>query len=203
METLTTTLVVDGSSDRTLLPVIEFLLDTWCPIPNRILFAEGLHDGPLATRIPRALQLYPCDLLFVHRDSETASAATRQQDIETAVQALTAPPAFICLVPVRMTESWLLLDQQAIRAAAGNPNGTSDLQLPVAKLIEKLPDPKRILFEALAAASDLGGRRKRQFKPDAARHRVAELMDVANLRTLASFAHAEKQVKKYFASHDQ
>lgn len=203
MKTLTTTLVVDGSSDRALAPVVQFLLDEWCPVPSRALFAEGLHDGPLAARLPRALQLYPCDLLFIHRDSEGASAAVRQQEVKVAIEGLANPPPYVCLIPIRMTESWLLLDQNAIRAAAGNPNGTTDLQLPISKLVESLPDPKHKLFAALTTASDLTGRRRRQFKPDAARHRVAELMNVSSLRRLASFSHAEEQVKKFFAAYDE
>ncbi|WP_083259350.1 DUF4276 family protein [Variovorax boronicumulans] len=201
MKILTATLVVDGTSDRTLLPVVQFLLDEWSPWPHRILFAEGLHNGPLTTRLPRALQLYPCDLLFVHRDAEATPATNRQEEIEAAARQIKRPPSHICLIPVRMTESWLLLDQQAIRTAAGNPQGTAVLQLPPAKAVEKLADPKAKLFEALIAASDRTGRRKRQFKPEAARHRVAELMDLSNLRAIPSFAHAESQVKEYFANH--
>ncbi|QRF57464.1 DUF4276 family protein [Variovorax paradoxus] len=198
MRTLTATLVTDGTSDRTLLPVVQFLLDEWSPIPHRILFAEGLHRGPLTARLPRVLQLYPCDLLFIHRDAEAAPPATRQQEIEQAAKQVRIPTSHICLIPVRMTESWLLLDSKAIRAAAGNPDGNSPLQLPPPKSIEKLTDPKAKLFEALVSASDRTGRRKRQFKPEAARHRVAELMDLSSLRLIPSFAHAEAQVKQFF-----
>lgn len=202
MKILTATLIADGTSDRTLLPVVQFLLDEWSPWPHRILFAEGLHNGPLTTRLPHAVRLYPCDLLFVHRDAETAMPATRQQEIELATKQIAAPPSYICLIPVRMTESWLLLDPQAIRTAAGNPHGTATLQLPPIKSVEKVPDPKAKLFEALTAASDLTGRRKRQFKPEAARHRVAELLDPTSLRQVPSFIHAEAQVKKFFENYE-
>lgn len=202
MKILTATLVADGTSDRTLLPVVQFLLDEWSPWPHRILFAEGLHNGPLTARLPRAVQLYPCDLLFVHRDAEAVPATTRQQEIDLAAKQLAKPLSHVCLIPIRMTESWLLLDQQAIRTAAGNPHGTTVLQLPPAKSVEKLPDPKTKLFDALIAASDRAGRRKRQFKPEAARHRVAELMDFSSLRQVPSFAHAEAQVKQFFENHE-
>jgi hypothetical protein len=198
MKILTATLITDGTSDRTLLPIVQFLLDEWSPRPHRIFFAEGLHHGPLEVRLPRAMDLYPSDLLFVHRDAETATSEIRQQEIESAIRQLAKPPPHICLIPVRMTESWLLLDHEAIRAAAGNPQGTTALQLPIAKLVEKTPDPKSKLFEALVTASERTGRRKRQFKPEAARHRVAELMNFSKLRQIASFAHAEAQVKAFF-----
>jgi hypothetical protein len=202
MKTLTATLVADGTSDRMLLPIIQFLLDEWSPVPHRTLFAEGLHIGPLSVRLPRALQLYPCDLLFIHRDAEAAPSKDRQQEIEKAAAQLANPPTHICLIPIRMTESWLLLDQQAIRTAAGNPRGTAPLELPSSKTIERLADPKTRLFDALNAATDNTGRRKRQFKPEAARHRVAELMNLASLRQLPSFEHSEAQVKQFFKTYE-
>lgn len=202
MKILTATLVADGTSDRTLLPVVQFLLDEWSPWPHRILFAEGLHNGSLAERLPRVMQLYPCDLLFIHRDAEATAATVRQQEIDLAVKKIANSMPHICLIPIRMTESWLLLDHQAIRTAAGNPHGKATLQLPAAKSVEKLPDPKAKLFEALIVASDRAGRRKRQFKPEAARHRVAELMNLASLRQVPSFLHAETQVKQFFESHE-
>jgi hypothetical protein len=203
MTTLTATLMADGTSDRTLIPIIQFLLDEWCPQPYRILFAEGLPHGPLRDRLPYAMKLYPCDLLFIHRDAEAAPALARQQEIDDAMNQIihqmgASKSGYICLIPIRMTESWLLLDSKAIRAAAGNPNGTADLALPAARSIEKIADPKARLFSALVAASDLAGRRRRQFKPEAARHRVAELMCIAKLRQLGSFIHAENQVKRFF-----
>jgi hypothetical protein len=202
MKTLTATLVADGTSDRMLLPIIQFLLDEWSPVPHRTLFAEGLHIGPLSERLPRALQLYPCDLLFIHRDAEAAPAKDRQQEIATAAAQLANPPTHICLIPIRMTESWLLLDQQAIRTAAGNPQGTTALDLPPSMSVERLADPKARLFVALNAATDSTGRRKRRFKPEAARHRVAELMNLASLRQLPSFEHSETQVKQFFKTYE-
>jgi hypothetical protein len=40
------------------------------------------------------------------------------------------PVRHIPVVPVRMTEAWLLADEFAIRSAPGNPNGTQSLDLP-------------------------------------------------------------------------
>jgi hypothetical protein len=202
MKTLTATLVADGTSDRTLVPLVQFLLDEWSPLPHRILFADGLHDGPLANRLPKAMQLYPCDLLFVHRDAEGGAVDAREQEVRDAAALLVNPPSHVCLVPVRMTESWLLLDEQAIRSAAGNPRGTSPLQLPAARAIENLADPKARLFEALVAASDRTGRRRRKFRPDVARHRVAELLHAPALRQLPSFTHAEQQIRDFFETYE-
>ena len=201
MKILTATLIADGTSDRTLIPILQFLLDEWSPLPHRLLFAEGIHNVPLVRKLDLALRLYPCDLLFVHRDAETSPPDSRCVEINTAVKQLPDPVPYICIVPVRMTEAWLLLDPDAIRAAAGNPQGTAALQLPQAKYIEKVADPKAKLFEALTIASERTGRRKRQFKPEIARHRVAELMKCETLRASPSFASAEMQVKNFFQSY--
>lgn len=148
MKTLTATLITDGTSDRTLLPIVQYLLDEWSPLPHRTLFAEGLHSGSLKSRIPRVIELFPCDLLFIHRDAEREPLANRVQEIRTALaESVTQHRPHICLVPVRMTESWLLLDERAIRSAAGNPEGRIPLKLPKANAIEELADPKSKLFE--------------------------------------------------------
>ncbi|ACR28349.1 DUF4276 family protein [Burkholderia glumae] len=202
MKTLTVTLLTDGTSDRTLLPIVQFLLDEWSPFPHRTLFADGLHSGALNARLPRVIELFPCDLLFIHRDAEREPLETRVQEIQTAL-AESAPQHLphICLVPVRMTESWLLLDEPAIRSAAGNPDGRTPLKLPKAAAIEGLADPKSKLFESLTAAAEVTGRHRRRFSPEAARHRVAEILDPSVLRQLASFQFAEKQVRDFFRTN--
>lgn len=202
MKTLTATLLTDGSSDRTLLPIVQFLLDEWSPLPHRTLFADSLHSGSLKLRLPKVIELFPCDLLFVHRDAEREPLETRVQEIREAL-AESAPQHFphICLVPVRMTESWLLLDELAIRSAAGNPDGRIPLKLPRAAAVEGLADPKSKLFESLVTAAEMTGRHRRRFSPEAARHRVAEILDPSMLRQLASFKFAEAQVREFFCTN--
>lgn len=67
------------------------------------------------------------------------------------------------VVPVRMTEAWLLFDQLSIRAAAGNPRGVEELNLPKLDTIENIPDPKATLYKALTLASGLSTRRRSKF----------------------------------------
>lgn len=204
MTIITATLVAEGTSDRVLLPFINFLMDIHSPDPHRTFFAEGLGHGPLSTRIPRAIDQFPCDLLFIHRDCDNETVQTREKEIEdaTASFGMRKPaPHPIHIIPVRMTESWLLVDPVAIRIAAGNPNGQQDLNLPRLDRLESQPDPKQILFAALSAAKDLNARRLRTFRPESLRHRVSELItDYSPLRSLPSFRHFEAQVAGYFDS---
>lgn len=204
MQTLTATLVTDGSSDRVLLPIIDFLMNEHSSLPFRTIFAQGAHRGTLAQRVAEAVAHYPCDLLFVHRDAEAVAVADREQEIMQATEGLPPTSHAVHIIPVRMTESWLLMDAPAIRAAAGNPTGKQALGLPAASRIEALPDPKAILFGALVRAKDLGARRRASIRPEALRHRVAELIeDHGVLRQLASFQHLEHQVQTYFRTRHQ
>lgn len=202
MPSISLTLVADGSSDRVLLPLIEALMDQHCPVPFVSRFADGLPPDARTTseRMKAALRLYPCDLLFVHRDAESSDAPTREEEIRRGVEGITPPPSLICVIPVRMTEAWLLTSETAIRAAVGNPNGSVDLNLPPVAKLESV-DAKEVLFRALEAAKDLGTRRTSKFRPDAYRHRVAELFqETDSLRRLPSFRHLEAQVSAYFST---
>ena len=112
------------------------------------------------------------EIIFVHRDSEDRDPAPRYAEIANAVaQAAFCGPA-VAVVPVRMTEAWLLLDEDAIRLVAGAPSGTSQLGLPKIAEVERLADPKAFLKEALATASGLRGRRLKIFSGQFDVHRA-------------------------------
>ena len=76
------------------------------------------------------------------------------------------------VVPIRMTEAWLLLDEEAIRKVAERPNGRTPLDLPKPHEVESIADPKRRLKETLLLASQTSGRRHQQFARDFSRHRA-------------------------------
>ncbi|MEX8519707.1 MAG: hypothetical protein AB3X44_14445 [Leptothrix sp. (in: b-proteobacteria)] len=192
--------MADGSSDRVLIPLLEMLLDEHCPGPYRSPHFADLPAGmPLMDRVSQAIDLYPCDLLFVHRDAEKELPAARIEEIQQALASLDSAPASISIIPVRMTESWLLVDEPAIRKAAGNPAGKVALNLPRLDRIESLPDPKDVLFEALRTASELPQGRLRKFNPEAKRHHVTHQIDNLDyLRRLPSFQHLEHQIQMHF-----
>ena len=196
---LEVTLVADGSSDRVLVPIIESVFDVYCrDRPFVVRFADGVHHGPLVERLVQAMQLFPCDILLVHRDAEGEALVVREAEIANAVQQAGATIQRVNVVPVRMTESWLLLDAAAIRSASGNPHGQVALDLPTAATVEKVVGAKDALFVALETASELSARRRRRFDRNQARQRVAQLLDFKLLRTLSSFRHFEKQVTDLF-----
>jgi hypothetical protein len=87
--------------------------------------------------------------------------------------------AHVPVIPVRMLETWLLLDADAIREVAGNPNGTVPLGLPKPSRAESVPKPKDLLREAIAKASEEKGRslQKLQTRFPANRKRLLEMLD--------------------------
>lgn len=205
MPTIDCSLVSDGSSDAALLPLIrwavarhagEYLVEAvWAdlrrsrrPLPT------------LANRIVEGMELYPCDILFVHRDAEAQSYEQRKCEIDNAValareRGLRVP--CVCVVPVRMQEAWLLLEEAAIRRAAGNPNGTTRLALPAVGKIERIPDPKQQLYDLLRSASGLGCRRLQSFRPGKQARLVSEHMEnMVVLRHLPAFQRFEAEVRE-------
>ena len=80
-------------------------------------------------RIEFALEAYPCDCLFIHRDAERdPTRIPRREEIQKAIESLECQDAVphVCVVPIRMTEAWLLFDEAAIQRAAGTPTEKSN-----------------------------------------------------------------------------
>ena len=205
MERLRFTLVADGPSDRALLPVLTWLLRQHCEgvsIQPEFSDLRWLPNPPqgLFRRIDKSMELYPCDLLFVHRDAEGESVEKRQDEIRAALErserGKTLP--VVCVVPVRMQEAWLLIDESALKRAAGNPENRQRLSMPPVKRLEDLPDPKRVLHDLLREASDCRGpRRLKNFNRDLGKcvQLVAEhIGDFGLLRGLTAFRELENQV---------
>jgi len=200
MKRVTATLVTDGTSDKLLVPLIELLFSQHTDRAYQVNCADGLPPvaSGLRARLDAALELFPCDIMFVHRDAERESPSVRQREIELSWPDSPPKTVLICVIPVRMTEAWLIASELPIRSAVGNPNGVAQLSLPAIKDIETLPDPKELLFSALRTASGLNASRKRRLNPHTYRHRVSELTeDLAPLRQLSSFRHLEAQVQKH------
>lgn len=200
MQEIRYTLITDGSSDRALMPILTWLLiELGVNIPIQSAWADlaRLPHPPkkLADRIERAIALYPCDLLFVHRDAEKEPRQKRVSEINQAVELI--PPdirlPIVCVIPVKMTEAWLLIDERAIREAAGNPKGNKTLNLPKLSKIEALSDPKETLEALLELARGHSPRKKQTVSIT----RIAELIDdFQPLKQLPAFIALEFELKQ-------
>ncbi len=199
---LTYTVVGDGTSESTLIPMLDWLIrksgydgELQGQCCDFRLF-KRTQGNLLAQRIEYGLRLYPCDLLFVHRDAERASRQKRAQEITVALNISSAPIPSICVIPVRMTETWLLFNEAAIRRAAGNPNGRVALSLPNLTTLENLAKPKGILYALIKQATGLSNRRREYFPVSSSAKRITEyIQDFSPLRSLSAFAALELDVR--------
>jgi hypothetical protein len=204
MKEIRYTLLADGPSDRALIPILTWLLREY--YPNYAIQAEwaDLRRLPrkpesLAEKIERSVDLYPCDILFVQRDAEKQTIDSRKNEIREAIELVAefySIPTTINVIPIRMQEAWLLFDESAIRKASGNPNGQETLCLPHLNKIERLPNPKRILYDLLRKASGLSGRRLSRLQVNSYAPRVSEFINsFAPLRALSAFNALESDIQ--------
>jgi len=203
MSELTFTLLADGPSDAALVPILRWSLRQHMQLTTIQLEWADLRRLPnpprdLPSRIQEALKLYPCDVLFVHRDAENQDPDLRYCEVNEAIEGVAAEIGrmhYLCVVPVRMQEAWLLIDQSAIRRAAGNPNGQNALDLPDLSEIESIPSPKERLLQLLKDASELRGRRLKKFRPTKHVHLIAaNISDFSPLRQLPAFQRLEADI---------
>lgn len=202
------TLVGDGSSDALLKPLLEWLLAQHLPTGAAVPIAVPewgrlpIAVPTLPARLLAAHTFFPADVYFVHRDTEKDGTwQGRCHEIAAAAAQVFAGqvPHLVRVVPVRMTETWLLHNEAAIRAAAENPNGRQPLALPHPARLEALPEAKTHLLHLLRQASELTGRRLRRFEAHE-RHRLYRLADLqqetgfAVLRQLPSFRALEQEI---------
>ncbi|MGL4743860.1 MAG: hypothetical protein ACRCXL_05665 [Dermatophilaceae bacterium] len=140
--------IAEGSSDAPLADIVERLfarqqvnLRVTAPDLSRLPRKVGkdltstLHAGlELLGDVPK--------VLVIHRDANGAGRPARLDEIRAASTELAPDAVLVPIVPVRMTEAWLLLDEVSIRRVAGNPKGRTTPDLPKHGEIERCADPK-------------------------------------------------------------
>jgi hypothetical protein len=204
MDRISFTLVSEGSSDRALIPHLTWLLEQNgidIPIESEWADLRFLPERPrgLIEKIRFGFELYPCDLLFVHRDSDRETIGNRKNEIENAISEAfnEESPVYVCVIPVRMLEAWLLFDENAIRRASGNPNGNVRLNLPRLNRIERIANPKNLLYDLLQSASELHGRHLRRLNLSHSISQISQnISDFSPLRELNAFQTLENDIEQ-------
>ena len=145
--------------------------------------------------------------LFIHRYAEKASRASRKEEIDRAVQKLSSETitfSDLAVIPVCMTEAWLFFSESALRRAAGNPHGKGDLSIPSILKLEKYSDPKKKLDEVLKRASGLSGGNLKRFDCNAAKQRLAGVIDDwSPLGQLSALKAMQKELLAYCMTINQ
>lgn len=166
-------LISEGSSDHGLTHVLERLcrslgvpeIEVESATEVLQLFKSG---GTVEGKISTLLRVDPgFDLLFVHRDADNAGLEARQQEIEAADTRAGQHRPLVRVIPVKVMEAWLLLDEDEIRTVVGNPKGKAPLNLPKRSKVEACGDPKGRLRAALQAATIKKPNKKPNKKPAA------------------------------------
>lgn len=198
------TLLADGSSDEVLLHPLRWLLARTTPDEVNLVCADlrglprPIPRDQLERRIAKAVELCPCDLLFLHRDAERQDPRLRHDELARSNQ--TGLP-HVAVVPIRMQEAWMLHDEAELRRAAGRPSGREPLNLPKISAVEALPDPKQVLHDALRKASGASGRRLDNLRPDKLAHDLAQrIEDWSPLLQLSAFQRLEQDTRAALAA---
>lgn len=174
----------EGTSDDGLVPHIETIaavggrpVTVTAPDFGRLGFTS-CHSVSEKLRAMREFD-DTYDLIVVHRDADQFSADARKEEIAKAVAAEWPGHPHLAVVPVRMLEAWLLLDETSLRQVAENPNGRMKLALPKGAAAERIADPKKLLKDTLATASGYTGRRLDGFQKRFPhhRHKLLERLD--------------------------
>lgn len=186
-------IVADGEADRLLVPIIQWAVHRLDPHVEILEPEFRKRKGSVA----EFLDAYQTGamLIFVHRDAESRALEERLREFDTVNR-----PDVIPVVPVRMSESWLLFDGSAIAEAAGS--ATAQVPVPDMTQIENTPDPKahldRLLLQAAGAPR---GRRGKNFKRSIAQRRAAvatAISDYSPLENLPAFRSFQSSLARHY-----
>ena len=179
---LTFAVVADGKTDRLLVPIIEWAIHRLDPEVEILEPEFRRRSGSVA----EFLNAYDSSamLIFMHRDAENRLLDDRLTEFESVSRIDVVP-----VIPVRMSEAWILFDESAIARAAGSPS--AKVSAPRLSEIEGIAEPKdlleRLLFEAAGSPS---GRRGKVFKRSLVERRVGvagHIGDFSPLESLRAF----------------
>lgn len=190
---LTWAIVADGGTDRLLIPVIQWAIHRLDPdveiLEPEFRKRRGTVEESIGACSSGAM------IIFVHRDSENVSLQERLREFKNVTR-----PNVVPVVPVQMSEAWILFDGQAVAKAAGSRAGA----VPVPRIteIESIGNPKGRLDELLfLAAGTPAGRRGRNFRRSITQRRVSVaeyIMDYSPLEDVPAFrAFQESLAERY------
>lgn len=208
-------LYAEGPTDYAFLPPLLLRLATElcaCEGRSAVDFSpvEPLNHPREADELPREQRIVHAaerhrgawQILFVHADADSDPRAARAERVDPALRAL--GEAFggeglgVGVIPVRMTESWLLQDGDALRAVLGTTLSDKDLGLPPSpRAVESALDPKSLLDGAFRRSRPSPRRLRQGMAPMLAA--LGEQVSLQRLEALPSFAALRDDLRSAFA----
>lgn len=136
-------------------------------------------------------------VLFVHADADRDPAAARLNRVGPAMELLHARfphRGVVSVVPVRMTEAWMLQDGDALRAVMGCTLSDKEWGLPGSDAgVEAIRDPKQMLEKVFLSTQPSGPARRRGvgglYAP------LGERVRLERLRLLPSFRQTDQELQ--------
>jgi hypothetical protein len=200
----------EGSSDLNLVDHIQSILieegftEASGEAPDLSMFPQPI-GRTVREKLTALLRHYPhADVIFVHRDADTAGIPAREREIFDAALGVVSTSKVIPLIPVTQLETWLLTDSNAIKRIAGNGKHRGELAcLPTIRQLENVADAKNLLLDALCEASQTQGGRLRKFKArfSEMRTRLAFDLDASGpVGQLASYQYFRTKVNSFAQS---
>ena len=196
---ITFTVVADGGTDRVLVPIIRWAI-------HRLDQEVDILEPEFVKRSGSVAEFFESYnsttmLVFAHRDAENSAVETRLREFDQVFLDGVVP-----IVPVRMSEAWLLIDGSAIARAADSPN--AGVAVPKLSRIEQIADPKTELEQLLfKAAGSPTGRRGKNFRRSMVSRRVnlasliSDYSPLEKLNAFAKFQISLAQVYPYPIAH--
>ena len=190
---LTYSIVADGGTDRLLVPVIQWAIHRLDP---HVELLEPTFRKRVGSVVDFLSDYKTGDMLiFVHRDAENASIEDRLREFEDISR-----PRLVAVIPVRMSEAWILFDSTAIAKAASSPSRSVDV--PKITELESIADPKGLLDRLLLeAAGRPTGRRRKMFTRSIAERRIGVatyISDFTPLENLTAFRRFQQSLERSY-----
>lgn len=177
MSDFTALFICEGTSDAPLAEIVESMfrehaVSVRITSPDFSLLERRVaKDLPSRMRAGLKLMASDVDIIICHRDADNQGHGARKGEMVSALSKIGGRSMLVPVIPVRMTEAWLLLDEPAIRTIAGSPGGTSDLALPKKGEVEGIADPKAVLKASILRAAQVTGRRRARLDERFSSHR--------------------------------
>lgn len=206
MTTLVLALYAEGRTDERFLPIViqrtaEQILVQRGRITVDVLEPIVLNrtiDRQFPRRVERILEAARRSagyhMLIVHADADhpTPDRAMRER-IQPGFERVHNADEPVCdellpIIPVQMTEAWMLADPEALQAVIGTDVEAQALGLPArAHQVESEPDPKQILRQTIQNALAHRSRRRRRIDLGTVYEPLARQISLRRLRAVPAY----------------
>lgn len=179
----------------------EGLIEVYEPVhikfPKKDTFVNGF------VRVSKAAKASGINVLCIHADADS----NRDDDalefkIVPGIKAIndenniSVCKTIVAIIPVHMTEAWMLADKELLKEEIGTNLSNTDLG--INRSAESIADPKKIIEDALIIAQqDLPKRRNKILIEDLYQP-IGQKISIAKLKSLDSFNKFELSVKSAF-----